>query len=343
MRHLVLVAAALGALTLAAVPAEARRRPSATEADSANADRPGKSARAVPQPDDTDADADTDTDASPEPVVAAATGSPPDIKSPSAVVLDAETGAELFSKAADEVRPIASTTKIFVAMAVRKKGIDLDAWTEITKGDAALAKGGARTRLDVGAQFKNRDLLAAMLIASDNRAPAALGRAVGWSPEELVHAMNGVAKELHLRRTRFTDPSGLHGNVSTAREMALGLRKALEDDVLRQIMGNDGQEVVAKGGKRHISYWTTNQALVAHRFDVIGGKTGYTKPAGYCFVTAAKIGERPLLFAFYGADSKSTRFADFYRVAAWVERGAPGAKVQAKRAPRPRPSLKSGR
>ena len=46
--------------------------------------------------------------------------------------------------------PIASTTKIFVAMAIRKKGLDLDGWTEITKADAQEAKGGARTRLDVG-------------------------------------------------------------------------------------------------------------------------------------------------------------------------------------------------
>ena len=54
----------------------------------------------------------------------------------SAVVLDAETGAEIFGKDADEIRAIASTTKIFVAMAVRKKGLDLDGWTEITQADA---------------------------------------------------------------------------------------------------------------------------------------------------------------------------------------------------------------
>ena len=45
--------------------------------------------------------------------------------------------------------------------------------------------------------------------------------------------MNGIAKDLHLKRTKFTDPTGLRGNVSTAREMAIALRAALEDDVLR--------------------------------------------------------------------------------------------------------------
>jgi D-alanyl-D-alanine endopeptidase (penicillin-binding protein 7) len=282
----------------------------------------------------------TQVAAAPEPSDATPSAGPPDVKSRSAIVLDAETGAEVFGKDPDAVRPIASTTKIFVAMAVRKKGLDLDGWTEITKGDARLAKGGARTRLDIGQQFKNRDLLCAMLMASDNRAPTALGRAAGMSPDELVAAMNGIAKDLHLKHTKFTDPSGLHGNVSTAREMALALRKALEDDVLREVMGDDFQLVVSKGGGDKIPYGTTNQALVAKKYDVIGGKTGYTKPAGYCFVTEAKFGERALVFAFFGADGKQTRFADFNRVAAWIDRGAPGAKVQAKRAPRPRPSLK---
>src|SRR5258706_13509352 len=82
----------------------------------------------------------------------------PDIKSRSAVVIDADSGAEIFGKDADEIRPIASTTKIFVAMAVRKQ-LDLDGWTEITKLDAHYARGGARTRLDIGQKFRNKDLL----------------------------------------------------------------------------------------------------------------------------------------------------------------------------------------
>jgi D-alanyl-D-alanine endopeptidase (penicillin-binding protein 7) len=252
----------------------------------------------------------------------------PDVRSRSAVVIDAESGAEIFGKDADEIRAIASTTKIFVAMAVRKKGLDLDAWTTITKADAKWSRGGARTRLDVGDTFRNHDLLRAMLMASDNRAPTALGRAAGMTPDELVAAMNGIAKELHLKRTKFTDPNGLRGNVSTAREMAIALRAALDDDVLRAIMNDDFELVVAKDGRPKIAYGTTNQPLVAKKYDVIGGKTGYTEAAGYCYITAAKFGEREVVMAFLGADGKATRFADFNRVAGWIDRGAPGGKVK---------------
>ena len=263
----------------------------------------------------------------------------PDIRSRSAVVLDADTGAEIFGKDADQIRPIASTTKIFVAMAVRKKGLDLDGWTEITRVDSRSAAGGARTRLDVGKQFRNRDLLRAMLIASDNRAPTALGRAAGMDTAQLIAAMNRVAKDLHLKRTKFTDASGLRGNVSTAREMAIALRAALEDDTLRDIMHEDYVEVVSKDRYAKIRYGSTNQVLVAKKYDVIGGKTGYTRPAGYCFITGARFDKREIVMAFLGADAKSTRFGDFNRVASWLDRGAPGAKIATKRPNRARPKL----
>lgn len=258
----------------------------------------------------------------------------PDIRSQAAVVLDARTGAEVFGKQADEVRAIASTTKIFVAMAVRKKGIALDGWTEITRTDARAAAGGSRTRLDIGQSFKNVDLLRAMLMSSDNRAPTALGRAVGLDQQQLVAAMNALAKDLGLKKTRFTDTSGLRGNVSTAREMALALRAALADPVLAEIMGSVTAEVRSKSGYAKIRYNSTNVPLVVGARRVAGGKTGFTRAAGYCFITGASVGGRSYLFVFLGADGKLTRFADFDRAVAWLEAGAPGARVAPRAAAR---------
>ena len=248
----------------------------------------------------------------------AAASDRPTVESRSAIALDAATGGELFAKDADEVRPIASTTKIFVAMAVRKR-LDLDGWTEISKVDAHYAAGGARTRLDIGQKFRNKDLLRAMLLASDNRAPTALGRAAGMSPDDLVATMNDVARHLHLKHTRFTDPTGLNGNVSTAREMAIALRAVLADDLLRAIMRQDSADVVSKDHYARIHYGTTNQPLVVGKWNVIGGKTGYTHAAGYCFVTGARFDDREVVMAFLGASGKLTRFADFDRVAAWLD------------------------
>jgi D-alanyl-D-alanine endopeptidase (penicillin-binding protein 7) len=253
--------------------------------------------------------------------------------------MDAETGAEIFGKAADEIRPIASTTKIFVAMVVRKRGIDLDGWTTINRTDYNAALGGARTRLDIGQTFRNRDLLRAMLMASDNRAPTALARAVGLDPDGLVRAMNKLAKQLHLKRTKFTCPTGLRGNVSTAREMAIALRAALRDRALRDIMHQDYVTIVSKSKYAKIPYRSTNLPLLSKKHDVIGGKTGYTSKAGYCFITGARFGGREVVTAILGAREKLTRFGDFNRVADWIERGAPGSKISLKRPRRARPKV----
>lgn len=243
----------------------------------------------------------------------------PEIRSKAMVVLDARTGAEIHAKHADDVRPIASTTKIFVAMVVRNRGIALDKWTAINDVDVAAARGGSRTRLDAKESFRNRDLLRAMLISSDNRAPTALGRAVGLSPARLVAAMNRLARELGLKRTRFVSASGLHGNQSTAREMAMALRVALKDDVLREIMGTAEATVVSKDRSARIEYRTTNKPLAARTYRVTGGKTGFTTAAGYCYITGAVLAGKRVVMAFLGAPGKRVRFGDFQRVAQWLE------------------------
>ena len=92
-------------------------------------------------------------------------------------------------------------------------------------------------------------------------------------------------------------------------------------------MSQDAADIVSKDHYARIHYDSTNQPLVAGRWDVIGGKTGYTSSAGYCFITGARFDDREVVMAFLGADGKLTRFDDFNRVAEWLarsDRGAPG-------------------
>ena len=244
----------------------------------------------------------------------------PNIQAASAIIVDLDTGAELFAKNADEIRPIASVGKLFLALAVRGKGFPLEATTAIQEEDQRFARGGARSRLPVGKSFLNHDLLRAMLISSDNRACTALGRAAGWTVDELVAAMNRTATALGLKRTRFEDPSGLNGNVSTAREVIAALRATLADPVLAAIMGTPLATVRSVGANPVvIDYVSTDVALrTEKRFPVHGGKTGYTDEARYCLAIAATIDGRRVGMVFLGAEGKLTRFADFNRSAAWL-------------------------
>ena len=244
----------------------------------------------------------------------------PNIRSEAAFVVEIDSGELVYAKNPDERREIASTGKIFVAMAVLAKGLDLDAKTTIIEADRKAAKGGARSRLAVGWTFSNRDLLAAMLIGSDNRAATALGRSVGLDTRGLTDAMQEVADSLGLTETSFADPSGLKGNFSTAREMATALAAALESGVIADLMGAKSYVVPLSRPIRkqtRLIYYNTNQ-LLHQATEVVAGKTGFTTAAGYCLILAAELKERKHAAIFLGGDGKKTRFADYKRLRRWL-------------------------
>jgi D-alanyl-D-alanine carboxypeptidase len=243
----------------------------------------------------------------------------PELASASVVVLDAATGDELYARRADDARPIASMTKIFVAMALRKRHLDLDRWTAINFDDARASAGGARTLLLEGQTFRNRDLLYAMLLSSDNRVPSALARAVGLSNDELIEQLGHVAGDLGLSHTKFDDATGILGNESTARETALALRETLRDPVLARIMTTRHAKVVSRSEEITASYTSTVQPLWDSHPRILGGKTGHTEGAGYCLLIEAEVGKRVVVMAFLGGKTADARFADFARVVAWLE------------------------
>jgi len=248
---------------------------------------------------------------------------PPELASPSAVVLDASTLDELYAKRADDERPIASMTKIFVAIALRRRHLDLDRWTEINFDDAKASAGGAHTLLLEGQTFRNRDLLYAMLLSSDNRVPSALARSVGLSSDELVAEIARVAEDLGLSHTRFEDATGIHGNQSTAREMALALRETLRDRLLAGIMTTRHARVMSQSEAITASYTSTVRPLWDRRYKILGGKTGHTASAGYCLLIAAEVAGRSVVMALLGGKNADARFDDFMRLAAWLAASAP--------------------
>jgi len=256
----------------------------------------------------------------------------PNIQAESAIIVDLDSGEELYSKNPDQVRAIASVGKLFLALAVRGKNVPLDGVTTVQEEDRKFASGGARSRLPVGKTFTNHDLLRAMLISSDNRACTALGRGAGLDANELIAAMNEVARGLGLTKTQFSDPSGLHSNVSTAREVVTVLKAALGDPVIAEILQTP--HAIVNSVDKHpveIEYTSTDVALrTEKRFPILGGKTGYTDEAKYCLAIGAKLDGRRIGMVFLGADGKLTRFGDFNRGMAWLLAGGDKAALAAK-------------
>ena len=254
----------------------------------------------------------------------ATSASEPDVSAEAVLVLHNPSGKALFARGANQVRSIASLTKVPVALVVRRRGLELDAGTMITREDHRAALGGARTRLELKWTYRNRDLLRASLMASDNRATSALGRAVGLHATALVQALNERARREGLLKTRFRGPVGLdHGNVSTAWEVTRFIRQAAKDPVLREIMATKVHTVRPMRGYIKVHYRNTNP-LVGTLSDVTftASKTGFNNEAGYCIAAVARVGRRgEHTFVLLGATSKAARVRDLRRLIKWVRAG----------------------
>lgn len=254
----------------------------------------------------------------------------PNIQAEAAVVVDLKTGEELYAKRPDDVRPIASISKLMAMIVVLERKLDLDGVTEMKPSDRDLARRGAPSRLPTGMKFTNRDLLHAALMASDNRAVPALGRAVGLDPDHMTAAMNEKARELGLKHTSFGDPTGLDDrNRSTPRELARVLRAAIRVPLIAEITRKATYvaRAVDKPGYT-VDYQNTDLVARGGRFEVLTGKTGYTDLAGYCLAIAARMpedaGNRDVAMVFLGETGKNTRFGDFGRAAQWIAARRPG-------------------
>jgi D-alanyl-D-alanine endopeptidase (penicillin-binding protein 7) len=200
----------------------------------------------------------------------------------SALVANYDNGEVIFSRNADVVRPIASITKLVMAMVVLDEGVDLKATEVITKQDAYRS---SRSRLRVGYELTLHDLMWAALMNSDNRAARALARATAGTQKEFVRLMNAKVKSLGLHNTVFHEPTGLDKrNVSTAHEVARILHYAHDYKLIAEITSSKRHMVKVANRNRQLPMANTN-LMVHSRYKVLAGKTGYIRAAGYCLVT----------------------------------------------------------
>ncbi|MEY4632386.1 MAG: D-alanyl-D-alanine endopeptidase [Pseudomonadota bacterium] len=250
----------------------------------------------------------------------------PDVKSPSVVVLSWDHGKILYERNADEVRPIASLSKMFAAMVLHDEcKLGWNTLHQMTEENREAARGGDFSKLRTGWRFTLDDLMHAALMRSDNRAFPAMAEACGMSPTVLGERMTSRARELGLMKTVFAEPTGLSpNNVSTAHEVALMLQEVTKRPRLQNIMAKRSHWMTAhlpSGRKMRYEIRNTDRLLQSRDFSVISGKTGFTNLARYCLAVALRTVEHgDLGMVLMGAEGKLTRFADVRRIYQWLKK-----------------------
>lgn len=239
----------------------------------------------------------------------------------SSVVLDLASGKVLGGRDYEMRRPIGSITKLAAALAALDCEPDWEEIVEIQAGDIVA---GGRIYVGRGEKASRRDLLSLGLVASDNTAITALGRSLSSTTADFVAIMNRKAQALGLAQTAFVDPAGLgDGNISTALEVAKLISAASAEPEIREIMLKNSLTIKTVAG-RTFTARTTNKLIGIFPQDGIllqGGKTGYTKAAGYCF--AGRFSDQngnEVASAVLGETGPNGRFTETEKLVNWTYR-----------------------
>ena len=240
------------------------------------------------------------------------------LRSNSALVVDAETGDVVIDKNGDAVMPIASITKLMTAIVILESGLDLDAPVALSREDVDLKK-GSKSRLRTGATLTRDELLLIALMASENRAAAALGRSYPGGTQAFVAAMNEMAAELGMSDSRFVDPTGLSpANVASARDLAKLVRAAHGYPMIREYSTRD-KATVLLSGRTKMNYRNTNGLVRNSRWEIDLSKTGYISEAGRCLVMQVRLASKDLIVVLLDSWGKHSRVGDANRIRKWVE------------------------
>lgn len=253
------------------------------------------------------------------------------LKAKSAILVDARTGEVLYEKHADKKYRPASMTKMMTAILVCENVQDMSEKTKVSKYVTTI--GGSAIGLKKNEEISIDALLHAMLVYSANDCAVALAEAVAGSVEDFADMMNKRAEELGCTNTHFVNPNGLDddGHVSTARDMAIIARKAMEYEVIRDTVKMSTYQIPKTNKRKSVTVGTTDRLLwdtynwinvngeSRHPYYkyAVGIKTGYTDLAGGCLACKAVKGNEEYI-SIVMHSTAFDRFADSIEIMEWA-------------------------
>jgi len=215
------------------------------------------------------------------------------ITAPAAILVDASTGAILWTKRPHQRRPIASTTKIMTGvLALEHLPLTKVIRVNPLVTRVALNREGLRAHERV-AVWK---LMEGLLLFSGNDDALQLAISTAGSRGAFLQLMNEKASELGLRDTHYTSPSGVvdRGNYSSAYDLAALARYAMAIPRFRAFTRTHIAHVKWAKPTYATTYVNKNLLIGTYR-GADGVKTGWTTIAGHCLVDSARRGGTRLI------------------------------------------------
>jgi len=268
------------------------------------------------------------------PLLAPYVANAPETLSKAAVLIDAHTGALLYSKNPNEEIPPASLTKL-MTMHLAMNEIDsgrasLDEVVPVTVQSWARSQPPRSSLMFLapGQIVTLRELMLGMAIPSGNDAAVAVALRLAPTVEDFANYMTSEARRMGLNVTRFTEPSGISEyNMTTAEEFAF---------FCRQYIRLHPQALVEFHSVKEFSYPTAANVPEAFRSNpqtimqenrnnllktfpgVDGLKTGYIDESGYNIALTAERDQTRFILIIMGADNSRIRDIDSMHLLTWA-------------------------
>src|SRR3989338_882930 len=247
-----------------------------------------------------------------------------------AIVIDLQNDNVLYALNQDVQLPLASLSKVPLALAVRDV-LSADAIITIPRD---TAPNGSRERLAKGDRWRVQDIIDFTLVSSSNEGAEILAGAADDSirskyPDAPEHSatiwrMNAFAEQLGLNRTYFLNASGLDisptlsGAYVSARDIAILFAYAATEHL--PVFGrtaDDGLLLTPVNGLNSTQVFNTNEAQ-GQIPGLIMGKTGITDLAGGNLAVVFDAGlSRPFVAVVLGS-TREGRFSDIRQLVSYA-------------------------
>lgn len=228
----------------------------------------------------------------------------PEINSQAAIVYDMDADTVILDKNSDEVRSIASLTKIMTVLTAIENIDDFNASVTITSEMlAGIYWNASVAGLKVGDTVTYMDLLYAAILPSGADATQVLAYAVSGSVDAFVAKMNELALRIGVTNTHYVNTTGLDqdGAYSNAHDQLLILSYALENPIFRTVYTTKNY-TLTNGLQVEASINKYNRALNLDTSKIIGSKTGNTTNAGLCMSALFYHEDHEMLLITLGAE-----------------------------------------
>ena len=228
-----------------------------------------------------------------------------DTDSQAAILYDIDNDCIIFEKNANEVRQVASLTKLMAIIVALEEINDLN---ETIVVDEKIIEGYSdytKVGFEQGDVVTYKDLLYGMMLPSGADAALLIAYHVAGSESSFATLMNKKAKELNMVNSSFDNTIGMDSdnNYSNAYDLLKLLKYALKNEEFKTMFCTKQYTISKIDKKLETTIRSYTKRSNINTDFIIGSKTGFTDGASYCLASLVSHDNHPLILITLGGDS----------------------------------------